>query len=36
MNVLAALDKKMDGTNTIHFKHLTLVLLFAIKRFNFK
>lgn len=36
MNVLTTLDKKMDGTNTIHLKHMTLVLLFAIKRFNFK
>lgn len=36
MSILVALDKKMDGTITIHFKHITLVLLFAIKRFNFK
>lgn len=36
MNVLTTPDKKMDGTNTIHFKHITLVLFFAIKRFNFK
>lgn len=36
MSILVALDKKMDGTNAIHFKHITLVLLFAIKRFNFK
>lgn len=36
MSIFSYIRQKMDGTNAIHFKHITLVLAFAIKRFNFK